>query len=787
METLKSLVPIRLREMIAQSAPDDLPSTSSSLLDFFLSFPQFHEVLKELNDPETGLCRKNREDALVLKQKGNHCFSNGDYHEALRFYTKALRNTPMSDGEIDKCFVATLYTNRASSLHKLGLLEESIRDCSRALSLLPNHAKAWFRRGKVNVTLKKYEGAINDLNVALKMESSLVGKNQIKDELHFAIKQSKRIGESSTSSCRTNGLELEPDVEPSQAELSCVSTPYKGRGMTSKSDILPGCMIHSEEPIAAIILKHCREAHCHFCFMELPADTIPCSSCTIPLYCSDHCLEKASGKQPERKQINVQDAIEINLSMNAKKEDFAGVSEHGHECGGVHWPAILPVDVVLAGRILVKCLERQKYLGGSFDIITELGLCHNYSSLPSESKVELHIYSVVLAYCLQKSYASLVPFTGPSVSQLIVLVCQIRVNSMAIVCMKSFDASDELRNMGKLTFKKDALTSSVEQVRVGQAIYLRGSLFNHSCEPNIHAYFVSRTLFLRSIEQIPAGSSVELSYGPQIGEWDLAQRQLSLENKYSFMCQCSGCSELNLSDLVLHGFRCAKADCYGAVLNSPVVRHRKLVGNCLQTIVKISRWELALPEGKKKRKAISKVARQLLEETDGLFHIDPGYCLRCGSFHDLESAGVSLKKITAGLERLWDLNGSKDLISNGLRHLELLRSTMHPYSKDIAEAEDKLAEAFCSVGEPHSAMDHCKASIQILEKLYPQNHIAIANELIKLASIQISLIHPMAAKCTVDRVDKILTLHYGSHYSKLFPYVQGFRKEVYQTLQEPIP
>jgi len=53
---------------------------------------------------------------------------------------------------------------------------------------------------------------------------------------------------------------------------------------------------------------------------------------------------------------------------------------------------------------------------------------------------------------------------------------------------------------------------------VGKAIYKAGSLFNHSCQPNVHAYFLSRTLYLRTTHGVAAGCQLELSYGPQVLE-----------------------------------------------------------------------------------------------------------------------------------------------------------------------------------------------------------------------------------------------------------------------------
>lgn len=46
------------------------------------------------------------------------------------------------------------------------------------------------------------------------------------------------------------------------------------------------------------------------------------------------------------------------------------IFEHKHECKGVHWPVILPSDVVLAGRVVVKSVEKN---GVSTDVSNLLG------------------------------------------------------------------------------------------------------------------------------------------------------------------------------------------------------------------------------------------------------------------------------------------------------------------------------------------------------------------------------------------------------------------------------
>ncbi|XP_074583214.1 uncharacterized protein LOC141839380 [Curcuma longa] len=141
MERLKSLIPDDLKRVIGESTPENLTISSSLILDFLRSSPQFQQVIRELTDPELALCRKNKEAALDSKQKGNECFTKGQYAKALSFYSQALRHAPASSSEMDASLVATLYVNRASAMHNLGLLKECIRDCNRAIAIFPTYVK----------------------------------------------------------------------------------------------------------------------------------------------------------------------------------------------------------------------------------------------------------------------------------------------------------------------------------------------------------------------------------------------------------------------------------------------------------------------------------------------------------------------------------------------------------------------------------------------------------------------------------------------------------------------
>ncbi|XP_039138361.1 uncharacterized protein LOC120275740 isoform X2 [Dioscorea cayenensis subsp. rotundata] len=751
MEKLKLMIPDDLKRMISESTPENLTSICSSLLDFFLSLPEFQRVVEELTDTELGLCRKSKESTLDFKRKGNECFSKRDYVKAINFYSQALRYAPMDAEDMGKNLVAVLYVNRASSMHNAGLLEESLRDCDRAIAIMPSYVKAWFRRGKASALLKNYEGAIRDFEVALHMENSTSGKGQIKEELEMILSYSNKTHGIDNPCNVPKWKEMDSSAERSPAALLCVSTPSKGRGMTSVNDIPPGSLVHSEEPLAAIVNKYSRETHCHFCFIEVPTDVVYCPSCTIPVYCSELCQEQARGIFIKKKQgdsiawnlpvdlaKHVTDTISMgNVKSPLQDGNYEPFPEHKHECGGSPWSVVLPLDVVLAGRVLAKLIDKRRLSGETCKPVQNLVLAHNYLQIPLKSKLEMHIYGVVLSCCLKHHYGSDYPFTG----------------------------------------------SSVSQIRVGQALYLNGSFFNHSCQPNVHSYFLSRRLYLRTTEYVHGGYPLEISYGPQVGEWDLHDRQELLKEQYSFECRCTGCSQLNLSDLVLNAFKCAKANCPGAVTEKTFFDI--LEDDSVQISDAYSSFKLSLPAchfDTVHGQYITEVASRLLKGRSAAHHINQGCCLSCGTDLDIESSSTVSKNAMIQIQRLKECIDSDEdpqiLISDFLKSLSILRSVRHQYSKTIAQAEDIIAEAFVRLGEFGPALQHCQESIEILKKLFRRNHIVIGNELIKLSSIQISAGDRAAALSVIKRIEEIFSLYYGSHLVNVCPHVVRLQEEV---------
>ncbi|XP_044449373.1 uncharacterized protein [Triticum aestivum] len=756
MERLKSAVPADIRRAVGEGTTRDLPSTTSLLLAFLDDLPLFHQVIGELADPELALCRKDKGRAAELKGRGNACFSRREFEQALGFYSQALRYAPISSDGTGDILVPALYVNRASTMHKLGLLEECLRDCDRAISVSPNYAKAWYRRGMVNASLKNYSSAMHDLEVALSMEVTSSGKSNIEQELKLILLKPQcvnKVGRSS-SDCKDAGLAHTADAH--KVVLECIATPNKGRGMTSPDDIPPTSLIHVEDPLAAIILKSCRETHCHYCFSEAPADVVFCPLCTIPVYCSRKCQEQAVGGISWNQDTYLEsnsNAVDLGIlsltSTRCKATDSKQIAEHRHECGGAHWAAVLPADIVLAGRLMAQYIDSRMLTGKSSAISgPKMDLIQHYDVDSPTSKLESHIYAIVLLSCLQKHYKSDLSWKEETLAQMVLLICQVKVNSIAIVCMKSMDGSQGLTENKGYSAADDGVMCSVEQVKVAQAIYM-------------------------------SGSPVELSYGPQAGEMNLVKRQKSLQENYKFSCQCSSCSELHLSDLVIDSFCCPQSSCLGAVSESTCYKSEE---NCVHVSIDESDiCKLSLPHVSKVDEDIEKVGKLFFRNNADL-KIDPGYCMSCRSQINLSSAVATSEKAASKINRFKELaviDGISEIpITDALQSLQQIKKLRHPYSKALAQAEDAIAEAFAKIGDQEQARKHCEASIMILKKLYHPKHIAIAHELIKLVSIELSLGDRASAAATFAQAKAIFSLYYGPDVERILPYVDALKRTV---------
>lgn len=116
-----------------------------------------------------------------LKQRGNTCFAQAHYSEAIGLYTQALELNPTS---------AIIYANRSAAQLKLenyGLAES---DATKAIESDPRYIKGYYRRGSALFSMGKFKDAIKDLRAVCKI---VPNDKEAKQKLATAEKEYKAL------------------------------------------------------------------------------------------------------------------------------------------------------------------------------------------------------------------------------------------------------------------------------------------------------------------------------------------------------------------------------------------------------------------------------------------------------------------------------------------------------------------------------------------------------------------------------------------------------------------
>lgn len=107
------------------------------------------------------LLSKNKKDLRFFKLAGNCLFMNKSYKEALNYYDLVLR----AEEDTSALF------QRAKCYCNLSLIEGALNDLNRIIRIDTTRADLYIERGKVYESIKSYREAITDYNKALDIDS----------------------------------------------------------------------------------------------------------------------------------------------------------------------------------------------------------------------------------------------------------------------------------------------------------------------------------------------------------------------------------------------------------------------------------------------------------------------------------------------------------------------------------------------------------------------------------------------------------------------------------------
>jgi len=150
---------------------------------FEKSLSEFRDpaLITKVNDVQKIVREKERlsyidpAKALEEKEQGNECFKKGQFPQAIKHYSEAIKRDPTN---------AVLYSNRAACYTKLMEFRMALADCDAAIKHDPKFVKAHIRKGAVLLAMKETGRAARAYEDALQLDRD---STEARDGLRQAV------------------------------------------------------------------------------------------------------------------------------------------------------------------------------------------------------------------------------------------------------------------------------------------------------------------------------------------------------------------------------------------------------------------------------------------------------------------------------------------------------------------------------------------------------------------------------------------------------------------------
>lgn len=338
---------------------------------------------------------------------------------------------------------------------------------------------------------------------------------------------------------------LEQQLAKRVGTLFLVCLEERGRTLIAARDVSQGSIIHAELPMlstppapgASGAYSNQANRMCATCLSPLtsgPHDTGNIYSTSQDWnFCSKVCHNVASNEW-----LDVAQTCDLSELLQVCSE------------GGLKFPLL---TVRLACMTIQMSCRHNKYtheIGGDEDAsqvergnpLTELNrLCYaNIDSIPEEWSLLYRLLNKGLSRCGMMEHSSN-PITLPWFAQ---VMARLHPNTFRVdtVSIPARDVTD------RSSFLLRAVASTVSESIVGpishspgSAVYLLGSMFNHSCEPNVEVTFPSNNskAVFKAARDIQRNEELTISYVDQT--MNVSARRRALKFGYGFNCQCPKC------------------------------------------------------------------------------------------------------------------------------------------------------------------------------------------------------------------------------------------------------
>ncbi|XP_055641050.1 SET and MYND domain-containing protein DDB_G0273589-like isoform X2 [Toxorhynchites rutilus septentrionalis] len=502
----------------------------SEFLDFsrLRNDEQRVRFVNELRDRLGGLWKIERQvenskclsKTLELKELGNEAFMEEKWSDALGHYNKAFLYVP-SGKSLDKAIVLA---NRSAVLFHLKKYDQAVLDMDLSIELnypqdmmyklMERKARCYLGNKDPLKALKYYRECFEALSSSkLKGENLLKWTKRIDKiicdlELHIAtVKKYLEPVKSRT---------VRKFVPHFDKSLYFDCTEEEGRFARTSTDLKPNHILIKEQPHASVVTYDYSLFHCDHCCRRVEV-LFCCFSCVDVVYCSEECRK------------------------------LACTSYHQFECGFLSYLRNSGANVVC--RLALRIVTQKSYdhfvsLQSSEDNLNQLS-CEELNRLPAH---DYRRVSHFVSHAERRNAEDSLKWTLMAVFLNAILLMSGFYNSTRL---DGLIGTILLRNMGIVTYNSHEISELQRRrhqdpgksVCIGAGLYPTLVLFNHSCDPDITRYFIGNEVYVRTVKNIAAGSSVSENYGQLFARSERKDRRKFLRTLYKFECNCRACVE----------------------------------------------------------------------------------------------------------------------------------------------------------------------------------------------------------------------------------------------------
>uniref|UniRef100_A0A336LU11 CSON004595 protein n=1 Tax=Culicoides sonorensis TaxID=179676 RepID=A0A336LU11_CULSO len=453
------------------------------------------------------LGRKDSEKARRIRIRGNAHLRNFEYESAVEAFNASICHALPDTQELRNGFC-----DRAIVFMKIGLLDEALDSIEVALLVKQTDAEMTqleeFRKNILVLKERQNSYKIGSINSTCDIEEPKLSHNSHKN-VPFA----------------SEFIEIQENEK-------------FGRYLTAKKDLKPGEIILLEDPICKVLDREFIYKKCTHCLKSNNFNLIPCSQCSVAMFCSNDC-------------------------MNARK------NFHKYEC-----KIMTPIINILCdeGRIPWISLRLLLMTLMYYPEMDELAnMYHNLTKEGQKEKFEFKNFNYMSAtgpeYIKYILNLAMKEPNGDEEYDEIQKMCTLIVNLLAkrtdlktkinrthhkkllVEILMKFFYVNMANNFVLVSYptwmeKSDTLRHEL----FGSALYLFTSLINHACVPNLKVKFIGESnskVMIYVTRPIKAGDQLFITYKKTISYLmaDKESRQSVMNTEYGFECTCSACNE----------------------------------------------------------------------------------------------------------------------------------------------------------------------------------------------------------------------------------------------------